>query len=82
MTMNENTTLFRTADLAPAAALCVSRFGVASVDRIDQRKLAFVFERSNRLNETIEQYWRGELLVEPQAYFNQFKLLKARIYES
>ena len=83
MTMKENTSegMYRTADLALAAALCVSRFGVENVDRVSHNRLVFVFERNERLNEAVERYWRGELLVEPQTFFNQLKVLKARIYQ-
>jgi hypothetical protein len=28
----------------------------------------------------VNRFWRGELLVEPQSYFNQLKVLKTRIY--
>ena len=81
MTMKEHKSVFRTADLALAAALCVSRFGVDSVEKVDQQRLVFIFERNERLNDAVDQYWRGEMLVEPQTYFNQLKVLKARIYQ-
>ena len=82
MTMNETLeSVYRTADLALAAALCVSRFAVEHVERESQRRLVFVFERNERLSEAVDKYWRGELLVDPQTYFNQLKVLKARIYQ-
>ena len=83
MTMNRNTTqdFFRTADLALCGALCVLGFVVNEVDRTEVRRSVFIFESSDELRETIDRYWRGELRVEPQAYFNQLKVLKARIYE-
>ena len=35
---------------------------------------------SDKLTDIVSRFWRGELLVEPQAYFNQLKVLKTRIY--
>lgn len=83
MTMTRNTTqeFFRTADLALCGALCVLGFVVEEVDRVDTRRSVFIFRSSDELREVVSGYWRGELRVEPQAYFNQLKVLKARIYE-
>jgi len=83
MTMNrENRTeFFRTADLAITAALSVSGFVVEEVERADARRSVFIFRDSAELQEAVKKYWRSELRVEPQSYFNQLKILKARIYE-
>jgi hypothetical protein len=63
------------------AALSVSGFIVDQVERVSPQRSIFIFKDSARLQEIIDRYWRGELRVEPQAYFNQLKVLKARIYE-
>lgn len=81
MTTTQNNNDFRTADLALTAALCVSGFIVEELDRVSPQRSVFVFEKGEGLLEAVNQYWRQELRVEPQDYFNQLKILKARIYE-
>lgn len=73
--------LFRTADLAITAALCVCGFIVDEVEKVSSSRSVFIFKNSAALEEIIDDYWRGKLKVEPQAYFNQLKNLKARIYQ-
>lgn len=81
MRFQNQTNVFRTADLAITAALCVSGFIVDEVERVSPTRSVFIFTDSAELREAVSQYWRLELRVEPQAYFNQLKILKARIYE-
>lgn len=45
-------------------------------------KAKFIFKRDAQLDQLVEAYWRGELKVNPQAYFNALKNLKGRLYES
>jgi|WetSurMetagenome_2_1015567.scaffolds.fasta_scaffold52588_5 hypothetical protein len=82
MTMTKNNKdVFQTADLSLAVALCVSGYVVAEMNRVSPTRSMFVFEDSAELQATMSGYWRGELRVEPQSFFNQMKILKARIYE-
>jgi len=46
----------------------------------DGERMNFIFAKSERVQDIVNRFWRGELLVEPQAYFNQLKVLKTRIY--
>jgi len=72
---------FRTADLSPVAALCVSRFVVEEMERVSPTRSVFIFTSTAELQEAVDGYWRGDLRIEPQSFFNQLKILKARIYE-
>ncbi len=82
MTMNQNNKeTYRTADLALAAALSVSGFIVKEIEKVNPQRSVFLFENGEELLETVNQYWRQEMRIEPQQYFNQLKLIKARIYE-
>lgn len=72
---------FRTADLSLTAALCVARFIVKDVERVDPKRSIFIFEKSQELLEEVDKYWRKEMRLEPQDFFYQLKVLKARIYE-
>ena len=71
---------FQTADLALATAISLW-YPLVSINRENPRKAQFMFERNEDLDGLIEQYWRGELKVDPQAYFNQLRVIKARLYE-
>ena len=78
--MNQNNKDFRTADLALTAALCVSGFVVREIEKVSSQRSVFLLEASKELLEAVNQYWRQEMRVEPQDYFNQLKIIKARIY--
>ncbi len=82
MTTNRDTKeTYRTADLALTAALCVSGFIVEEMEKVNPQRSVFVFEKGEELLEAVNQYWRREMRIEPQDYFNQLKIIKARIYE-
>ena len=68
-----------TSDLALAAAVSLW-LPVDSLDRGNPRQAIFNFSRCAELDKLVELYWRAELQVEPQAYFNQLRILKARLY--
>jgi len=70
---------YRTADLALATTIFLSH-PLEAVDKQNPRKAQFLFKRNSELDELIESYWRGELKVEPQAYFNALRVIKARLY--
>lgn len=71
--------LYKTADLALASAVYLS-FPLEAIDHQDSRKSLFVFKRNNKLDELIERFWRGELRIEPSAYFGAIRSIKARLY--
>ena len=71
---------YKSADLALATAISLF-YPIEAIDRnSSSRKAFFIFKRESSLDELIESYWRGELKVEPQAYFNQLRIIKARLY--
>lgn len=45
-------------------------------------KAKFLFKRDKQLDQLVASYWRGELRVDPQAYFSALKNIKGRLYES
>jgi len=70
---------YRTADLALAAAISLF-YPVETIDRQNPKKAQFIFKQDKGLDKLIENYWRGQVKVEPQAYFNALRLIKARLY--
>lgn len=68
-----------TSDL-PLATVISLFYPLEAIDRQNPRKAQFIFKRNAKLDELIEKYWKGELKVEPQAYFNALRIIKARLY--
>lgn len=68
-----------TQDLALAAAISLW-YPIESIDRTNPSKAQFLFKRDDKLDKLIEAYWKQELRIEPQAYFNQLKVIKSRLY--
>lgn len=74
--------LYSTSDLALATAISLW-YPLDAIDRTqDLHKAHFLFKRDAQLDQLIEAYWRGELKVNPQTYFNALKNIKARLYEN
>lgn len=74
--------IYSTSDLALATLLSLW-YPLEAIDRTqDANKAQFLFKRDIQLDEMVTAYWRGELKVNPQEYFNALKNMKARLYES
>ena len=70
---------YSTSDLALAAAISLWH-PIEAVDRTNPSKAQFLFKRDESLNQLIKTFWKQELRIEPQAYFNQLKIIKSRLY--
>ena len=71
---------FKTADLALIAVLLLLMpESLEVVDRTNPHKVLFGFKTDRKLEKLMDSFWKRELLVEPQAFFNQIKIAKARI---
>ena len=78
--MNENKTeLYRTSDLALATTLSLF-LPLNGLDRSNPRRIQFLFVKTIKLEALVQRYWEGTLKVEPQKFFNQLKIIKARLY--
>lgn len=72
---------YKTADLALVAVLLLFiPDSLEVVDRGNPYKVLFCFGKSPELDSLVKRYWSRELQVEPQAFFNQLKQVKVRIY--
>lgn len=72
---------YSTSDLALATTLSLF-YPVEAIDRQDPHKAIFLFKRRGTdVDQLVETYWKGELKVNPAAYFQQLKIIKARLYE-
>jgi len=70
---------YSTSDLALATAISLW-YPIDAIDKTDPRKATFLFKRDEKLDELLGAYWKRELKVEPQLYFQQLKAIKARLY--
>lgn len=77
MTINN---LFATSDLGLVATISLY-YPIDSIDRSNPHKIVFYFKRESDLDGFVENYWRNLLTINPITFFNQLKIIKARIYE-
>jgi len=71
---------YSTSDLALASAIALY-YPLEAVDKTQNPiKAQFLFKKDSKLDQLIESYWRGEMRIEPQSYFNRLKVIKARLY--
>lgn len=72
---------FRSSDLALVVALSLF-FPVEAIDKEPMSgKAYFLFRKDGKdFEKILQQYWSRELRIEPQTFFNQMKVIKARIY--
>ena len=70
---------YQSSDLALVCTISLW-YPIETIDRTNPRKATFLFRRDEKLDELLETYWKRQLKVEPQTYFNQLKAIKARLY--
>lgn len=79
MKQDENSNFYLTSDLALATAINM-HVPMESINRSNPRKAVFVFKRSTDLEKIVDSFFRNEMKVTPQGYFNQLRDIKARLY--
>lgn len=75
MNINE---YYQTCDFALVVAISLF-YPIDSTDRTDPQRVVFFFKRTPSLDLLIESYWRDELKVSPQAYFNKIKSIRTML---
>ena len=79
MNIRTEQNIFISSDLAIVAVISLY-CPIIEVDKTNPRKAQFVFERNSKLDSLLDKYWKQKLLIEPRAYFDQLKAIKARLY--
>jgi hypothetical protein len=74
-----NNDLYFTSDLSLCTTISLF-FPIEDIDRSNPRKAVFVFQKTPELEKLIDEYFRNEIKVSPQVYFNQLRAVKARLY--
>lgn len=72
---------FETSDFWLAATLLALGARITALDRSRGSRVSFLLT-GDEINEWVEKYETGRLLIEPQQLFVQSKLLKNRLYNS
>jgi hypothetical protein len=67
-------------DLGLVAALVTCGFEIVFTHRDDKDRVHFVFEETIALDRTVEDYYADSLQVKARKFFDNTKMLKARIY--
>ena len=73
--------LYSTSDLALAAAISLY-YSIKDINKDNPKRVYFISKEDKKFNSIVNRYWRGDLKVDPQKYFNSIKLLKNRIYNN
>ncbi len=81
ITMNQslNENYYQTSDLSLATTLSLW-YPIEDIDRSNPRKALFIFQNTEELQKLVDEYYRNEIKVSPQVYFNQLRVVKARLY--
>lgn len=79
MSINNDKNIYSTSDLALAVTLSLF-YQIHSMDSSNPKRIMFIFLKDRNFDLYLERYWKGELKVDPQKYFQHLKLLKNRIY--
>ena len=72
---------YECSDLALSAFLSMWHT-LEKIDHTNPQRALFIFKRDEQIERHIEEYWRGQAAVNPQAYFQQLRFIKGRLYES
>lgn len=72
---------YLTSDLPLASALMCAGYKVENVDNNSPRAV-FTFVQNESLGDTVQEYFQGQMRVEPLAFFNNMRTLKRRIYNN
>lgn len=70
---------FKTSDLCLGTTISLY-FPIQKVEFQNSGKGIFVFDKNKEIDDIINRYWNGSLLVNPVEFFQQLKVLKSRIY--
>ncbi|OGC81168.1 hypothetical protein A2943_00765 [Candidatus Adlerbacteria bacterium RIFCSPLOWO2_01_FULL_51_16] len=68
-------------DLGLAALLVTLQFELVSLERTSEKRVDFVFANSKEVERAIADFWEDKNVNVPiQTLFNNFRLLKNRLY--
>ncbi len=69
-----------TYDLGCAAALITANFELITLDRINPRKVRFIFRREAGIENFADDFWSDRLEQKSRSFWDNIKNLKNRLY--
>lgn len=75
-----NTTIYKTSDFLTASVLLLLKHVLISTDTSDTQRVVFLFTNSNRLQDDLITFQRGELLVDPADFWAAERRCKQIIF--
>jgi len=78
--LDDQINYFYTFDLGCSSALISAGFELVSLDKINPRKVQFIFRREIGIEKIVDDYWADRLTIKARAFFDNTKMLKNRIY--
>ncbi len=66
-------------DLNLVSCLSLLGFPILTVDSRKYPQVSFIFSKTKELEETVESFFNGSLVVEPKSYWAKIRELKSRI---
>lgn len=79
---SSNNSYFLSYDIGLASALTTLHLELLSLNRDNPRKIGFIFSRTPDLDQAVQEYFAGRLLVDARSFFENTKMLKNRIFSS
>lgn len=79
--MRQESSYFTTYDLNLSCTLHALGFSIEKIDRRGNRGL-FFFKESNELLAQVDNYFKEQITLKPQAFANSLKAIKNRLYSS
>lgn len=71
---------FLTYDIGLAAALITLGYTLHKVDKIEQKKSQFIFNRDEHIDKMVNDYWDNKLTLPARSFYDSLKMLKNRLY--
>lgn len=78
----EDKNVFSSSDLGCVCSLITLRHKLLHIDKTHSTRALFLFENTEKVVESAQMYWRGELQVDALTYFNTIKTVKSQLYSS
>lgn len=72
--------LWQTSDFGVATAILTCGFELVGVDKSNPRRVYFMFRKSPEIDDCVNKYWTGKLMVPANTVMDGTKHLKALIY--
>jgi len=80
--LNDTENYFYSTDLGLVASLKSVNFELVSMDKENPNRALFIIKKEEDIEERINEYFSGQLMVPARVLFENIKLLKSMIHNS